>query len=213
MLALDAASVGDHGANLAVVDLDVEDFGSGEHGEGAGIDGFLTHQGAHLQRVDHRHRWRVEAAEDDLVVDERNHLLDLRGGEEPTVDAVRLGRGHAAVELLEPGLVACDLDATAFVVHPALDVLALTLECQQRHLLVVVGREDEVRGVTCRAAGVGQRALVEEDHVGPAQCGEMPHEAVSDDAGADHDTGGLRRYFVHVLLPDGSAWADHAADN
>ena len=63
----------------AVLDLDVEDFGVGEHGEGAGVDGFLAHQGAHLQGVDHRHRRRVEAAEDDLLVDERDHLLDLRG--------------------------------------------------------------------------------------------------------------------------------------
>jgi len=54
-------------------------------------------------------------------------------------------------------------------------------------VLVVVHREDEVRCVTGRAARVGQRTLVEQDHVGPAQACQVADEAVADDAGADDD--------------------------
>ncbi len=51
-----------------------------------------------------------------------------------------------------------------------------------RHLLRVVDREDEVRGVAGRAAGVRERALVEQDEVAPAELGEVVGEAVADDA-------------------------------
>ena len=55
------------------------------------------------------------------------------------------------------------------------------------HLPRVVGQEDEVRGVAGRAAGVRQRALLDQDDVAPAQPGEVVDEAVADDAGADDD--------------------------
>ena len=64
-------------------------------------------------------------------------------------------------------------------------VLVGALLAEQRHLLVVVDREDEVRRVAGGAAGVGQRALVEQDQVGPAQAGQVADHAVADDAGAD----------------------------
>ena len=70
---------------------------------------------------------------------------------------------------------------------PRFAVLAHGVERQLRHLLRVVDREDEVRRVAGRAARVRQRALVEQDEVGPAELGEMADEAVADDAGADHD--------------------------
>ena len=48
-------------------------------------------------------------------------------------------------------------------------VLANAVERERRHLLRVVDREDEVRGVAGRAARVRQRALLEEHEVAPAQ--------------------------------------------
>jgi hypothetical protein len=72
------------------------------------------------------------------------------------------------------------------------DVLTLALQRQQRHLLVVVGREDEVRRVACGAPRVRQRALVDLDEIGPAEAGEMPHQAVADDPGTDHHALRLR---------------------
>ena len=41
--------------------------------------------------------------------------------------------------------------------------------------------------------GFGQRALVEQHEVGPAEPGEVVGEAVADDAGADHDGARRRR--------------------
>ena len=82
------------------------------------------------------------------------------------------------------------------------DVLVLALEREERHLLVVVGREDEVRGVAGGAAGVGQRALVDLHHVGPAEAAEVADQAVADDAGADDHAlglGGHRLALVWLL--------------
>ena len=188
------------GPDRAVGDLEVEDLGVGEHGEHALVDRLLAHQRAGLQRVDHRHARRVEPAEQHVGVDERDELLDLLRGEQAGVDAPGLGRGHPAPELLEPRFLAGDLDAAARRVDPELDVLALALQREQRHLLVVVGREDEVGRVPRRATGVGQRALVDEHEVGPAEPGEVPDQAVADDAGADHDATGRwgRRGSAHA---------------
>jgi hypothetical protein len=89
--------------------------------------------------------------------------------------------------------VACDLDAATRVVEAGVDVLVLAVDGEERHLLVVIRGEDEVRRVAGAATGVGQRALVDLHHVGPAEAAEVADEAVADDAGADDDDlGGLR---------------------
>ena len=189
------------------VDLDVEHLGVGEHLQRARVDRLLAHQRAGLQRVDHRHARRVEAAEQDVGVDERHELLDLGRRQQAGVDAPRLGRRHPPLELLEPlrrrGRPRCRRTS---LLTPMLDVLALALEREQRHLLVVVGREDEVRGVAGRAARVGQRALVEQHDVGPAEAGEVADQAVADDAGADdHALGAVRGLqLTGSLTPRGS---------
>src|SRR5207248_847534 len=131
---------------------------------------------------------RVEAAEQDRLVDERDELLDLRRRDETApLDAPRLGRGHPPPQLLQPLLGARDLDASAFVQRPGLAVLAHRLEGELRHLLRVVDREDEVRRMARRPAGVGEGALVHLDEVGPAELGEPAGQAVADDPAADHD--------------------------
>ena len=56
-------------------------------------------------------------------------------------------------------------------------------------------------GVAGRAAGVGQRALVELDDVAPAEPGQVVHEAVADDAGADDDGAGGGRDRGHLRPP------------
>ena len=104
------------------------------------------------------------------------------------------------VQLLQALLGARDLDAAALREDAELLVLAHALERELRHLLRVVDREDEVRRVAGRAAGVRERPLVDQHDVAPAELGEVVGEAVADDAGADHDrtrasragTGGAR---------------------
>ena len=82
-----------------------------------------------------------------------------------------------------------------------LAVLARALGRERRHLLGVVDGEDEVRRVSGRAAGVRQRALVEQHDVGPAQPREVVGEAVADDAAADDDGAGSggQAALVHWL--------------
>ena len=131
---------------------------------------------------------RVEAAEEDRLVDERDELLDLRRRHEAAaLDAPRLRRRHPAAQLLQPLLRARDLDAAALVQRPGVAVLAHRLERELRHLLRVVDREDEVRRVAGRAARVRERPLVDLDEVGHAELGEPAGEAVADDAAADDD--------------------------
>ena len=204
VLGVDGALVGDDAGDLAaavgpgrVVGEDVEDLGVGEDLQAGGLDGLLAHDGAGLEAVDHRHGRAVEATEDDLVVDERDEFLDLLGGEEVGLDAPGLGRGHAALELVHALLGAGDLDAAGVDRQVHVAVLVGGLLAEQRHLLVVVDREDEVRGVAGRTARVGQRALVEQDHVGPAEAGQVADQTVADDAGADDDDLGRGREVAH----------------
>ena len=157
----------------------------------ASLGGLLAHHGAGLERVDHRDRGAVETAQDDVVVDERDVLLDLLWREQVGLDAPRHGGGHAALELVHALLAPGHLDATGVDRHVEVAVLVGALLAEQCHLLVVIHGEDEVRGVPRGAARVGERALVEQDHVGPAEAGQVPHQTVADDAGADdHDLGG-----------------------
>ena len=70
------------------------------------------------------------------------------------------------------------------------ELLVLARRCRRVNAVIslrVVGQEDEVRGVAGRAAGVRQRALLEQDDVAPAEPGEVVDHAVADDAGADDD--------------------------
>ena len=97
-------------------------------------------------------------------------------------------RRRPPLQLLHPLGRAGDLDAAAPGEDAHLLVLDDAVEGDRRHLLRVVGQEDEVRGVTGGATRVRQRALVEQDDVAPAEAGEVPGHAVADDAGADdHD--------------------------
>ena len=194
VLGLDVALVGADARDDAVLDVDAEHLGVGRDGEGAELGRALTHDRAGAKRVDDADRGRVEPAEDDLLVDVGDELLDLgRGHEAAAVDSPRLARGDAAGELLHALGGASDLDAAALGEDVHLLVLSHGLSGQVRHLLGVVHREDEVRGVTSRAAGVGQRALVDLHDVAPPETGQVVHEAVADDAGADDDALGLGR--------------------
>ena len=112
---------------------------------------------------------------------------DELGGDHLGLDAPGLGRGHPAAQLLHPLLGARDLEAAALGEDAELLVLLDRVEREVGDLAGVVGQEDEVGGVTGRAARVGQRALVDLDDVGPAQLGQVVDQAVADDAGADDD--------------------------
>ena len=141
-----------------------------------------------LERVDDADAGRVEAAEDDGLVDERDHRLDLgRGQQAGALDAPRGRRRHPPLQLLHPLGRPGDLDAAALVVDAELAVLVGALDRERRHLLGVVGQEDEVRGVAGRAARVRERALLDEHDVPPAVLGQVVGHAVADDPGADDD--------------------------
>ena len=65
----------------------------------------------------------------------------------------------------------------------------------------MVGGEDEVGGVTCRTTWVGERTLVDLDHVGPAQLGEVTDEAVAYDSGTDYDALCTGWKLTHLETP------------
>ena len=106
----------------------------------------------------------------------------------------------APLELLHPLGGARHLDAAGLVVHAELAVLPGAVDGEGRHLLRVVGQEDEVRRVARGAAGTRQRALLEQHDVPPAMLGEVVGHAVADDAGADDDDIRPRRKRAHADL-------------
>ena len=86
----------------------------------------------------------MEAAEDHIVVDERDEFFDLCWRQQLGFDAPRFRGRHTTIKLVHPLLGPGDLDATR--VNAALDIAVLVgaLHTEQRHLLVVIDREDEV---------------------------------------------------------------------
>jgi hypothetical protein len=65
----------------------------------------------------------------------------------------------------------------------------------------VVGREDEVGCVACRATWVGQRTLVDLNHVGPTQLGKVTDEAIAYDSGTDYDALCTGWKLTHLETP------------
>ena len=198
VLGLDAALVGDYGRDPPAIGLDAEDLGVGHGLQRSQACRPLPEDRPRPQRVDRRHGGEVTAAEQDLLVDERDALLDLRRGHQVGFHVPVLRRAHPPPELLHPLLGPGHLDPAAGDVDPHLLVLTLAVEGEHRHLFVVIDREDEVGGVAGRTAGIRQRSLVDLDDVAPAELGEMAHDRVTDDPRSDHHHAGTGRHITHV---------------
>ena len=198
VLDLDAAPRGEDGPQAAAprgagLDLHSRDPGVVQDRERSPGQGPLPHDRSGPHAVDHGHGRHPEAAEDDVGVHERDPLGHLCRREEFGVDAPRPRGCHAAPEFLHPGLRAGDLDPAARRLHPECLVLPLALQRQHRDFAAVIGGKDEVRGVAGGAAGVGKRALFDEDEVVPAPLREVFDETAADDAGPDDGDTCLRR--------------------
>ena len=144
ILGIDATTVGNDGLDDAVFDDHVFDLNVGEGLQGIECLRPLTEDGASAKAVDHRHRRRVETAEQDLFVDERDHLFDLGRSDQASVNPPVLGRHHAATELFEALGGTRYFDTATRCVDAHLGVLALAVEVEHGHLAVVVNRKDEI---------------------------------------------------------------------
>ena len=195
----DVAPVGADAPDVAVDHVDAGDLDLGRDRQGTQRLGCLAHQRAGLERVDDADARRVEAAEDHRLVDERDHLLDLGRRQQPgALDAPRGRRRHPTLELLHALRRPRDLDAAGLVIDAELAVLVGAVDREGRHLLGVVGQEDEVRRVPGGPTGARERALVEQHDVPPAQPGEVVDHAVADDSRADDDDVRPRRERAHA---------------
>ena len=194
------ALVGADAADVAVVDVDPGDLGARRDRQRAHLGRALAHDRAGPQRVDDADAGRVEAAEDDRVSMYGTSALIWAGAISSDSMPHDCEDGHPALELLHPLGRPGDLDAAALGEDAQLLVLLDAVEREGRHLLRVVGQEDEVRGVAGRAAGVRQRALLDQDDVPPAEPGEVVDEAVADDAGADDDDARPFRKRAHAEI-------------
>src|SRR5207237_6915290 len=125
-------------------------------------------------------------------------LLDLGRRQELGRLPPGLRRRDPAPQLLQPLRRPRELEPAALREDAELLVLEDAVLGELRHLLRVVDREDEVRRMAGRAAGVRQRPLLEQDDVAPALLRQVVDDAVADDPGADNDDAGLIRYFAHV---------------
>jgi hypothetical protein len=187
VLGRDLALAGDHPGDPFADGADVEHLRAGDHGQRPRRQGLLAHQGARAERVDDADGGEVAAAEDDRRVEVGDQLLHPFGGEDLGRDAPGLGLGGAAAQLLHPLLGPGDLDAAGLGEHAQRLVLLARVPGELEHQPRVLDREDEVGRVPGRAARVGQRPLVQQDDVPPAEQRQVVDEAVADDARAnDH---------------------------
>ena len=196
---LDVTPGGTHAADAALLHIDADDLGVCGDVERAGGDRPLAHQRARAQRVHHSDARRVEAAQQDRLVDVRHQLLDLRRGyERGRFDSPRPTRSQAPRQLLHAFVRAGHLDPARLGENLELLVLPDALDGERSHLLGVIDQVDEVRGVAGRAARIGQRAFVHQHQVAPAQARQVVGDAVADDAAADHHGPGVLREARHL---------------
>jgi hypothetical protein len=195
------ALVGLDRADAAVDDLHARDLDVGDRRERPLRDRALAHDGAGPQAVDDADGGEPGRTDDDARVEEGHLLGDLLGRDELGGDAPGLGAAHPAAQFLHALLGARDLVAAGLGEDAQLLVLAHGVQRDVGELAGVVDREDEVARVARGATGVGQRALVELDDVGPAELGQVVGERVPDDAGADDDAAGGRRKGGHPWSP------------
>ena len=136
----------------------------------------------------------VQAAQDGLRIEQRQRVGDLRGVEQPRLEAEAARPRPAAVEL-GPALVGRgDLDAAHRVEGAERGELLDRPLRQARHRARRVVLEDQPGRVRGRAAGLEQRALVDDHDLLPAALGQVVGHAGAGDAGPDHDhAGGLGR--------------------
>jgi hypothetical protein len=203
-LRLDAALGGLDRADATLDHLDARDLDVRDGRQGALLDGALAHDGAGAQAVDDADGREPGSTDDDARVEERDLLDDLLGGDQFGGDAPGLGAAHPAAQFLHALLGARDLVAAGLGEDAQLLVLAHGVQRDVGELARVVDREDEVARVARGATGVGQRALVELDDVGPAELGQVVGERVPDDAGADDDAAAEEgREAIRGVLSDG----------
>jgi hypothetical protein len=129
----------------------------------------------------------VQAAEDRLLVDEPQQPGDLRGVEQPRLEPEAARARPAAVELGPALLGGGDLDAAHRMEGVQRGQLLHRPLRQARHRARRVVLEHEPRRVGGRAAGLPQRALVDDDDLLPAPLGEVVGDARAGDPGADDD--------------------------
>src|SRR5258708_19986165 len=80
---LDGAGVRVDAPDPAGLDVDTRDLDAGGDRKRAHLLRFLAHQRSRLERIDDPDFWRVEAAEDDGLLYELDHRLDLGRTEQP----------------------------------------------------------------------------------------------------------------------------------
>jgi len=211
-LGVDVPAVGPHATHPAALGVDAQDLGVRRDGQRRHVRRLLAHERPGPQRVDHGDRRGPEPREDQRGIEERHPVAHLVRADQLGPDAPGPRGRYPSGELLDPLGPARHLDAAAGGEGAELLVLAHRVRRQRGDLLGVVHREDEVGRVAGGAARVGQRPLVQQDEVPPAQLGEVVDDGVADDPGPDDDDLGPVGEVVHGFLrlcggcggPDGS---------
>ena len=188
----DPVIAADHGADATACGLDighrsaVAEFDS--RGTGAVDDELRA-----LRRQCEAVTRGEQTAVDHVPVEHGEELRALFGVDDVGFDAVGAVPSGSAVQVLQPILGGGDLEASDGQERSAPVGVLERGELFDRvlrklgHRLRRVRGEDESRGVRGRAARDVQRALFDDESVGPAQLREFVGEVGADDAGSDDD--------------------------
>ena len=206
-LRLDAAGLGQHGRDPAAAGLHA--------GRGHALDdldatlpGALGERGCHADRVGPPLVGHVEAGQHVIGARQRPYRRDLGGGDLGILDAESVHPGCFPPQRLLPlrrgrqrdmadGAESGGVPGLGF--QPGVQVARVPAE-EQRGLVGHPGRGDQAGRVPGRSGG--ERVLLQQDHVGPAQVGQVVGDAAADHPAADdhylgavgHPAGDLARH-------------------
>ena len=204
-LGLDLALVGADAGDLAVVREDAGDPGSLADGD-ALVAGAAGQRGGQVGRVGPAVAGQPDRPFEVVVAQDRVELFRLLRADQLALELVGLGGGRGPPQLGHPVLGASDGDAAAAPEAGAQAGLCLEPLVQLAGVLHQPGavlRGPQLADQAGRVPGgaAGQLPLLEQQHVGPAQLGQVVGDAGADHAAPDDDDAG----------PGGEGWAGDGA--
>ena len=184
-----------HAGDPAVLGMDRRDFRVFEYLRAAG-PGALGQGHGGVGRVDLAVVGEIDRADQVVDIEDGVEFLGFAGTEQGDFDTAGLAQIGAPAMLLPTRLIGGDADAAVLLEADGLAGLGLE-PLEQLHGVFGEPRQGEGAQHLAHQAGgmpggaAGQGSALEQNHIGPAQLGQMIGDAAAGDTAADDDHAGL----------------------